>query len=112
MASRRWRSPDRDVHWTRFAYLLTIAFSASGVVLLDRRLGLGSFGKRMLRAVAVTVPAFLCFDAAGAARGWFHSSAALNIAIFPPGISLEEPLLLSFLVLLSVVLWRAAGRFA
>ena len=100
------------MHFFRFVYLLTIAFSASGVVLLDRRLRLGSVGTGLLRAVALTVPVFLSLDAIGAARGWFRSSAALNVAIFPPGISLEEPLLLAFLVLLSVVLWRAAGRYA
>ncbi len=97
---------------TRFAYLVAIALSASGILALDRRLRLGSLGRRLLRAVAVTVPVCLCFDAVGAARGWFHSSPALNVAVVPPGISVEEPLLLSFLVLLSVVLWRAAGRFA
>ena len=97
---------------SRFVYLLAIALSAAGVLVLDRRLRLGSVGSRLFRAVAVTVPVCLCFDGIGAARGWFHSSPALNIAFVPPGISVEEPLLLSFLVLLSVVLWRAAGRFA
>ncbi len=97
---------------TRYAYLAALALSASGVVLLDRRLRLGAAGTRLLRAVAVTVPVFLGLDAVGAARGWFSSNPALNAAIFPPGISLEEPLLLAFLVLLSVVLWRAAVRYA
>lgn len=97
---------------TRFAYLTAIALSACGVALAGRRLRLGVTWRRVLRAGAVTVPVFLCLDAIGAARGWFHSNPALNVAILPPGISFEEPLLLSFLVLLSVVLWRAAVRWA
>ena len=97
---------------TRFVYLSAIALSATGVALAARRLRLGVAAHRLLRAAAVTVPVFLVLDAIGAARGWFRSSPDLNVAILPPGISLEEPLLLSFLVLLSVVLWRIAGRRA
>jgi hypothetical protein len=97
---------------TRFVYLAAIALSATGVAMAARRLHLDMAGHRLLRAMAVTVPIFLALDAAGAARGWFRSNPALNLAIVPPGISLEEPLLLAFLVLLSVVLWRAAGRWA
>jgi hypothetical protein len=82
------------------------------VLYLERRLTLGALGKPLARAVAVTVPAFLALDALGAARGWFHSDPGMNAAIFPPGISLEEPLLLAFLVLISVVLWRAASRWS
>ena len=96
----------------RFVYLSAIALSASGVALAARRLRLDVCGHRLLRAAAITVPVFLLLDAAGAARGWFRSNPDLNVAIVPPGISLEEPLLLSFLVLLSIVLWRAAGRWA
>lgn len=97
---------------TRFVYLSAIALSATGVALAARRLRLGVSRHRLLRAIALTVPVFLVLDAAGAARGWFRSNPDLNVAIVPPGISLEEPLLLSFLVLLSIVLWRAAGRWA
>lgn len=96
---------------TRYLYLAAIAFSAAGVVFLDRRLRLGVSGHRLLRAIAVTVPFFLAIDALGAARGWFRSNPGLNVVILPPGISVEEPLLLSFLVLLSIVMWRGASRW-
>ena len=95
---------------TRYIYLAAIIFSAAGILLLDRRMRLGAFGPRLVRAVALTVPVFLVIDAVGAARGWFSSDPHLSVAIFPPGISFEEPFLLTFLVMLSVVLWRAAGR--
>lgn len=97
---------------TRFLYLCALVVSASGVVVLASRLGLGVSWRRLVVAVALTVPVFLGVDAIGAARGWFRSNPALNVAIFPPGISLEEPLLLAFLVLISVSLWRAAARWA
>ena len=95
---------------TRHIYMVAIIFSAAGILLLDRRMRLGVFGPRIVRAVALTVPVFLVIDAVGAARGWFSSDPRLSMAILPPGISFEEPFLLTFLVLLSVVLWRAAGR--
>jgi hypothetical protein len=63
-----------------------------------------------VRTVLITVPLFLGFDAVGAARGWFASSPRLNSAIVPPGIPLEEPVLLFFLTLVSVSLWRASRR--
>lgn len=94
----------------RYIYLAAIIFSAAGILLLDRRMKLGAFGPRLVRAVALTVPVFLVIDAIGAARGWFTSDPHLSVAIFPPGISFEEPFLLSFLAILSVVLWRGAGR--
>lgn len=100
------------MEFTRFVYLSAIALSATGVALAACRLRLDVAAHRLLRAAAVTVPVFLVLDAIGAARGWFRSNPELNVAILPPGISLEEPLLLSFLVLLSVVLWRIAGRWA
>ena len=78
--------------------------------MLDRRIRLCAFGPRLVRAIALTVPVFLAIDAVGAARGWFSSDPRLSVAMFPPGISFEEPFLLTFLVMLSVVLWRAAGR--
>ena len=95
---------------TRYIYLATILVSAAGILLLDRRIRLDAFGPRLMRAVALTVPVFLVIDAVGAARAWFISDPHLSLAIFPPGISFEEPFLLTFLVILSVVLWRAAGR--
>jgi lycopene cyclase domain-containing protein len=95
----------------RYLYLVAIAFSAAGVLLLDRRLRLGAFGPRLFRAVAVTVPVFLAIDGLGAARGWFRSDPNLSVSILAPGISVEEPLLLSFLVLVSITLWRGASRW-
>jgi hypothetical protein len=94
----------------RFLYLLALLVSWAGVLTLDRRLGLGVAGRRLLRAIAVTVPLFLGFDAAGALLGWFHSNPALNTVIFPPGIPLEEPILLGFLTLISVAIWKGVRR--
>lgn len=91
---------------TRFAYLAALVLAWAGVLVLDRRLRLGVAGLRLVRAMALTVPPLLVFDAVGAARGWFASSARLNSLIVAPGIPLEEPVLLAFLTLLSVVLWR------
>jgi hypothetical protein len=95
---------------TRYIYLAAILFSAAGILVLDRRFRLGVLGTRLARAAAITVPVFLAIDATGAARGWFRSDPDLSVTIFPPGISFEEPFLLTFLVVLSVVLWRGAGR--
>jgi lycopene cyclase domain-containing protein len=94
----------------QFLYLLGLLFSWAGVLFLDRRLHTRVAGRRLLRALLVTVPLFLGFDAAGAARGWFHSNPRLNVLIFPPGIPLEEPILLGFLTLLSVVIWKGVQR--
>jgi lycopene cyclase domain-containing protein len=96
---------------TRYLYLAAIILSAAGVLFLDRRLRLDASGPRLLRATAVTVPAFLAIDAIGAARGWFRSDPHLSVGIVPPGISIEEPFLLTFLVLVSIALWRAASRW-
>lgn len=97
---------------THAAYFATIAFSAIGVLLAARRFTPGAVGRRVAVAMAVTVPVFLALDAAGALRGWFRSDPRLSLAILPGGIPFEEPFLLTFLVLLSVVLWRAAARLA
>lgn len=92
----------------RFAYLGAIAASFAAVLALDERLGTGARGRRLTRATGVTVPVFLAFDAVGAARGWFYSNPDRNSVIVPPGIPLEEPLLLAFLTLVSVVIHRGA----
>lgn len=92
-----------------YVYLASILASGAGVMLLGRRIGLRPLGPRLALAVAVTVPAFLALDALGAWRGWFRSDARLSIAILPPGISFEEPFLLAFLVVLSIVLQRGAA---
>lgn len=94
----------------RFAYLASLLLSWVGVLLLDRRLRLGVAGPRLVLAIALTVPPLLVFDAVGAGRGWFASSPRLNSLIVAPGIPLEEPVLLAFLTLLSVVLWRLFRR--
>ena len=96
----------------RFLYLLALLGSWAGVLALDRRHRLGAAGPRLLRALAVTVPLFLLFDGVGAARGWSRSDPALNSLILPPGIPVEEPLLLGFLVLLAVCAYRLASRVA
>jgi hypothetical protein len=91
-------------------YLAAIAGSAAGVLVVDRRFRLGVLGTRLAVAIGLTLPAFLVLDALGATRGWFRSDPALSIALLPFGISFEEPFLLAFLVLLSVVIWRGADR--
>ncbi|HEX8862061.1 MAG TPA: lycopene cyclase domain-containing protein [Actinomycetes bacterium] len=96
--------------YQRYAYLTAIAASGTGVLALDQRLGTGVRGRRLARTVAVAVPVFLAFDLVGAARGWFASNPARNSLIVPPGIPLEEPLLLGFLTLVSVALRRGAER--
>jgi hypothetical protein len=94
---------------THVLYLSTIVLNASGVAMLVRRMRLAAL-KRVALAAAMTVPVFLAFDAVGAARGWFASNPALSVAIVRPGIPLEEPLLLGFLVLVAVALWRGSAR--
>lgn len=94
----------------RYAYLAALAVSWPAMLLLARRLRLGISGDVLARSIALTVPPFLAFDAIGAWRGWFASSPRLNSAIFPPGIPLEEPVLLAFLVLIALVLEAVARR--
>jgi hypothetical protein len=94
----------------RFAYLAGIAASFAGVLALDGGSGPACGSRRLARAIGVTVPVFLAFDAAGAARGWFSSNPERNSLIVPPGIPLEEPQLLSFLTLVSVAVHRVPRR--
>jgi lycopene cyclase domain-containing protein len=94
----------------RLLYLFSLLVSWAGMLGLERRHRLGASGPGLLQALAVTVPLFLVFDAVGAARGWFHSDPRLNSLILPPGIPLEEPLLLGFLTLLAVFGYRLALR--
>jgi hypothetical protein len=91
-------------------YLAAIAFSLVGVALLAHRYLPGVIGARLLRPVAVVLVVFLGFDAVGAARGWFASNEDWVVAIVPPGIPPEEPLLLAFLALFSVVLFEGFRR--
>ena len=90
-------------------YLAAIVVSFGGVLLLARRFLPGVVRSRLVRPVAAVLVAFLAFDVVGAARGWFASSDAFIVASVPPGIPLEEPLLLAFLAVLSVVLFEGLG---
>jgi hypothetical protein len=90
-------------------YLAAILVSLGGVTLLARRFLPGVVGPRLVRPIAAVLVVFLAFDAVGAARGWFASSPDWVVAQVPPGIPLEEPLLLAFLALFSIVLYEAAA---
>ncbi|MCU0483550.1 MAG: hypothetical protein MUC54_04655 [Chloroflexi bacterium] len=90
-------------------YLATILFSIGGVTLLARRFLPGVVGPRLLRPILAVLAVFLAFDVIGAARGWFASSPDWVVIQVPPGIPLEEPLLLGFLALFSVVLYEAGA---
>lgn len=95
-------------------YLAVILVSLFGVGLLAGRFLPGVLSRRLLGVVAIVLVVFLAFDAVGAARGWFASEPDWVVAIVEPGIPPEEPLLLAFLALFSVVLvegfrrWRGA----
>jgi hypothetical protein len=94
-------------------YLLVILVSLAGVGLLARRFLPGVVSRRLARPIIAVLAVFLAFDVVGAARGWFASNPDWVIASVPPGIPPEEPLLLAFLALFSVVLFegfRRAGR--
>jgi hypothetical protein len=93
------------------AYLAVILLSLTGVGLIAHRVLPGTLSRRLLAPVAAVLGVFLVlFDGVGAARGWFASNPDWVLAIVPPGIPPEEPLLLSFLALFSVVLLRLARR--
>lgn len=94
------------------AYLLALLVSCAGVVLLDRRLGAritaaGPARRRLAIVIASVLLVFLLFDLVGAVRGWFASDPYLVVVLVPPGVPLEEPILLGFLALLTVVLYAA-----
>ena len=91
-------------------YLLVIVVSLVGVGLLARRFLPGVLSARLVAPVVAVLVAFLAFDAVGSARGWFASSEAWVVALIPPGIPPEEPLLLAFLALFSVVLVEGFRR--
>jgi hypothetical protein len=93
-------------------YLLVILASAGGVLLLAHRFLPGVVSLRLLRPIAAVLVAFLAFDVVGAARGWFASSLDWVVAYFQPGIPPEEPLLLAFLALFSVVLLESFRRLS
>lgn len=91
-------------------YLVAILASIAGVGLLAHRFLPGVVSLRLARPVLAVLAAFLAFDAIGAARGWFASDTDWVVAYWPPGIPPEEPLLLGFLALFSVVLFEAFRR--
>ena len=88
-------------------YLLAIVLSFVGAALIDRGLRLGLWSRVTAVAIVVVEIAFLAFDLLGAARGWFATDTDWVIAYWPPGIPPEEPLLLAFLALFSVVLFES-----
>jgi lycopene cyclase domain-containing protein len=96
-------------------YLLTLLGSIAGVALLDVRVGARvtaarSTRRRLALTIAVVLVIFLAFDLVGAARGWFASDPDLVVLLVPPGIPLEEPILLGFLAFLTVALYAALRR--
>lgn len=102
--------PCRVSDMTRVLYLIAIVVSFAGVLALDRARLRSITPRRLLRTVAVTVPLFLAFDVLGAARGWFASDPRLNLLIIPPGVPIEEPLLLAFITLVSISFLEAFRR--
>jgi hypothetical protein len=98
-------------------YLGFILFSICGMVMLvyvtHRELDVPTRLREVIRPIAIAIVAveiaFLAFDALGSARGWFASNPQWVIAIFPPGIPPEEPVLLGFLALLTLVMHAVAG---
>lgn len=87
-------------------YLAVILVSLAGVTLLAHRFLPGVVSRRLARPVVAVLVAFLAFDLVGAARGWFASNTDWVVAYWPPGIPPEEPLLLAFLALFSIVLFE------
>jgi len=97
------------------AYLLALLVSVAGVTLVDRRFGArimaaGPARRRLAIVIACVLVVFLLFDLVGAARGWFASDPDLVVALIPPGIPIEEPILLGFLAFLTVALYTALRR--
>lgn len=88
-------------------YLLVILLSFGGVLLLAHRLLPGVVGLRLVRPIAAVLVVMLVFDWVGASRGWFASNLDWVVAYMQPGIPPEEPLLLAFLALFSVVLFES-----
>ncbi len=95
---------------TRPLYLVAILVSVAGVLALNWIFRTGVLSRRLIWTISLTVPLFLIFDIVGASRGWFSSNPHLNVLIVPPGIPLEEPILLAFLTLVSISLWQGARR--
>ena len=99
--------PSRIISVVPGLYLFVILFSFGGVLLLAHRFLPGVVSLRLLRPIVAVLVVFLAFDVVGAARGWFASNLDWVVAYFEPGIPPEEPLLLAFLALFSVVLFES-----
>ena len=96
---------------SHFAYLAYLLIASSGMLVICAWRGI--LDRRLLRALLITVPIFLLFDALGVARGWFYTEPSLNVWILPGGISIEEVINLSFLTVLAIDLslgFRKAGH--
>jgi hypothetical protein len=106
----RLRAPRRYTRRVPGLYLLAILLSFVGAALIDRRLRLGLWSRATAAAILVVEVAFLVFDAVGAAGGWFASNPTWVIAVVPPGIPPEEPLLLAFITVWALLLYRVTGR--
>ena len=91
-------------------YLAAILLSLVGVILIDRRLALGLMRPATVVAIVVVEVAYLAFAAIGSARGWFASDPRWVVAIVLPGIPPEEPLLLAFITVWAILLYRLAER--
>jgi hypothetical protein len=91
-------------------YLVAILVSFVGMVVIDRRWRLGVVSRRLIATIVVVEIVFLVVDLVGASRGWFASEPDRVVAIIPPGIPPEEPLLLAFLATFTIVLYRLTGR--
>ncbi|WP_457100270.1 lycopene cyclase domain-containing protein [Microbacterium sp. P5_E9] len=95
-------------------YLLVLALSVTGVVLVDwrLRLALPIAPGRTLAAVGIGTAFFLVWDALGIAAGVFvKGDSALLIGVdLAPQLPLEEPLFLAFLSYLALVVWAGAVR--
>jgi lycopene cyclase domain-containing protein len=92
-------------------YLLAILGAFAGVALLDHRFQLRLARPATLAAIVVVEIAFLAFDVLGASGGWFATNSNWVVASWPPGIPLEEPLLLAFITVWAIALYRLAGRW-
>ncbi len=91
-------------------YLVAILLSLVGAFVIDRRLRLGLWSRATAAAIVIVEVAFLLFDVLGASGGWFASNDRWVVAIVPPGIPPEEPLLLAFITVWAILLYRIAGR--
>jgi len=95
-------------------YLLFLALSVAGVVIIDwrLRLALPVAPGWTLAAVGIGTAFFLVWDALGIAAGVFvKGDSGLLIGLdLAPQLPLEEPVFLAFLSYLALVVWAGALR--